>query len=132
MPPLSSLNISHNPSPVPTPATQYQQEPPASNSPFVNDQGIANAPSVISSPQNGQAPISQPALVPQQANVQSWASDNMQQPRPMQPQANAMGGMWNPDIGIRFGGGSPISSPPAQNQPQGGGTWNPGSGIKFG
>lgn len=112
MPPLSNVNISHNPSPVQTPAAQYQ---PPSNSPYVHDQ----APPMP--PQN--------VPIPQQANMQSWAGDTVQQPRPMQPAANAMGGMWNPELGIRFGN----AAPPKPNQAQGGGgTWNPGSGIKFG
>ncbi|PHH73548.1 hypothetical protein CDD82_5390 [Ophiocordyceps australis] len=54
------------------------------------------------------------------AAVQSWADEELQQP---QPQA---GGVWQPGMGIKFGGGS------GDGQEQKTGTWTPSTGIKFG
>lgn len=64
---------------------------------------------------------------PAEAAIQSWAGsgEGVQQPQPMQPPANPS--MWNPSMGISFGG------PPSSGQGQDGpGTWKPGSGIRFG
>jgi hypothetical protein len=53
----------------------------------------------------------------------------------MAPQANPMATMWNPALGIKFGGSS---GPPAsgndggQQGSSGSTTWNASSGIKFG
>lgn len=71
----------------------------------------------------------QAVQIPAEANIQSWAGETMQQPRPVQPQQNPVGGMWNPDIGIKFGGPPGPSSGGQGRTP---GTWNPNSGIKFG
>jgi programmed cell death 6-interacting protein len=75
---------------------------------------------------------------PAEASIQSWAGggESVQQPQPMPPPANPMGGVWEPSMGIRFGGpggGPPGGAGAGQAQQQGpAGTWKPGSGIKFG
>jgi programmed cell death 6-interacting protein len=48
----------------------------------------------------------------------------------MQPNQLPAGGMWNPEMGIKFGG-----PPSGQPTPQGGpkaGQWDPNSGVRFG
>ncbi|KAF4981377.1 hypothetical protein FZEAL_2807 [Fusarium zealandicum] len=105
MPPLSSLNISHKATPAQSPAPPHQ-EPTHSYAP----------------PQQPPQSVQSPA----EASIQSWAGETMQQPRPVQPQQAPMGGMWNPGMGIKFGGASGGSGQPPS------GTWNPNAGIKFG
>lgn len=115
MPPLSSLNISHNATPVQSPAPSHhdsyfhpQHQPPSQHQP----------------PPQRQIPQHQPVHSPAEASIQSWAGETVQQPKPVQPPPP--GSMWNPSMGIKFGG-------PASGSGQGQqGTWNPGSGIKFG
>lgn len=48
---------------------------------------------------------------------------------PMQPHA-PVAGMWNPEMGIKFGGVSPAAMSPG-HQAQGG-PWDPNSGLRFG
>ena len=69
---------------------------------------------------------------PAEASIQSWAGggDAVQQPQPMQPPANPMGGVWDPSMGIKFSGGG--GAAPGASGGQASGTWNPTSGIKFG
>lgn len=123
MPTLSNLNISRNHTPVHNapPQGMYQQQaqpPPAQQGYYGSAQ--------------------QPGGPVEAAAIQSWAGagDNVQQPQPMPPVANPMGGMWTPGAGIKFGGGQPqtggSSGTEGQGQGQNQGTWNPNSGIKFG
>ncbi|KAJ3488961.1 hypothetical protein NLG97_g6089 [Lecanicillium saksenae] len=118
MPTLSNLNISRNHTPVHNgpPQGMYQQHPQQSYYGGMQQQ------------QGG--PV-------EAAAIQSWAGagGNVQQPQPMPPVANPMGGMWTPNSGIKFGGGpsQPGSSNTGDGQQQPGqGTWNPNAGIKFG
>lgn len=53
---------------------------------------------------------------------------------PPQPAAPVVG-TWNPEMGIRFGGGpapAPSGAERAGQQPQGGGVWDPSAGVRFG
>ncbi|KAK7420562.1 pH-response regulator protein palA/rim20 [Neonectria magnoliae] len=107
MPPLSSLNISHQPTVTQSPA-------PRDPIPYASH------------------PMPQPqqrVQSPAEASIQSWAGETMQQPRPVQPPQNPMGQMWNPEMGIKFGG---PPGPGSAAQARAPGTWNPNSGIKFG
>ncbi|KAH8714548.1 BRO1-like domain-containing protein [Ilyonectria robusta] len=106
MPPLANLSLSHKATPAQSPAPQERS-------------GYANQP----------MPQPQQAVHSPEASIQSWADETMQQPRPVQPQQNPVGGMWNPDIGIKFGG---PPGPSSGGQGRAPGTWNPNSGIKFG
>ncbi|KAH7120210.1 BRO1-like domain-containing protein [Dactylonectria estremocensis] len=103
MPPLASLNISHQPAQAQSPATQEQN--PYANPMHHSQQSVQNP----------------------EASIQSWAGETMQQPRPVQPQQNPVGAMWNPEMGIKFG----VPPGPGSGK-QTPGTWNPNSGIKFG
>lgn len=108
MPPLSNLSISHQATPVQSPVPQQEQY----------------APSPVPMPVPMQVPVQVPLSQNPAASIQSWAGETVQQPRPVQPQAQGppMGGMWNPNMGIKFGTGQAPKP----------GTWNPSSGIKFG
>jgi programmed cell death 6-interacting protein len=105
MPSLGNLNLSHN----------QPQTPPVAN--YAGQQSHAG--------------MQRPAVhSPAEASIQSWAvGDAVQQPQPMQPPANPMGGVWDPSVGIKFGGGGPTTGGSGGQAP---GTWKPGSGIKFG
>lgn len=119
MPTLSNLNVSRNHTPVHNAHPQgiYQQQPHQQQSHYggMSHQG---------------GPV-------EAAAIQSWAGagGNVQQPQPMPPVANPMGGMWKPGAGIQFGGGGPPQTGGGrggEGQQPGKGTWNPNSGIKFG
>ena len=92
---------------------------------------------------------------PAEAHIQTWAPANETvAPQPQPPRANALQNMWNPELGIKFGGDGGPASPapggmsqhqqqqqqqmPPQHQQQqhppapASGTWNPSSGIRFG
>ncbi|RDA94578.1 hypothetical protein CP533_2428 [Ophiocordyceps camponoti-saundersi (nom. inval.)] len=136
MPPLSSLSISRD---VTTPLHSPQ---PASMAYETNQQQQQSyyAPEPLT-PQH--APLPQrPSQSAAEATIQSWAAQSM--PMPMPPQQPNAGprGVWNPGMGIKFGGGGPLD---AQGQGQGqqqqqqqpqppprGGTWDPNAGIRFG
>lgn len=80
----------------------------------------------ISRTQTPQHAHQQGFAAPQQAAppvsaIQSWASEDVQQPQPTNPM-----GVWNPNMGIKFGNSQ------NGNQSGGSGTWNPSGGIKFG
>lgn len=131
MPPLSTLNLSHNHAPLQSPpAAQFQ---PSQASYFSREPVTQQHPS---SPQRHPVHVPrQPISNPVEASIQSWAGERVQQPQPMAPQANPMTTMWNPAMGIKFGGsGPPVpgNDDRTQQGERGSGTWNPNSGIKFG
>ncbi|EFQ34852.1 BRO1-like domain-containing protein [Colletotrichum graminicola M1.001] len=139
MPPLGSLSIGRSPVHSPT-GSNYD---PRSQSYF----NASVVPGTAPQQQQQQQQQGSARHSPAEAHIQSWAGSTVepQHPRP----GASMAGMWQPDMGIKFGGqpggasvpapASANGQPPAQNmanqpsqqQPQGG-TWNPGSGIKFG
>lgn len=130
MPPLSSLNLSRNHTPAHSPAaTAYQ---PGQHSYFAAELPAQPA-GGLPSPQRQQPAARHAVQSPAEATIQSWAGgEAVQQPQPVGPPANPMGGIWNPAMGIKFGGGGG-PGPDGQGQGQGqGGTWNPNGGIKFG
>lgn len=120
MPPLSNLNISHNPQP---PSMAYETSP----------QGFY-APEPLT-PQHAPSP-QRPSHSAAEATIQSWAVGGMQ-PQPQQPApSSGSRGTWNAAVGIKFGGGGPE---PTEGQGQGqgqgqsrGAMWDPNSGIRFG
>ncbi|KAK7921290.1 BRO1-like domain-containing protein [Apiospora marii] len=81
-----------------------------------------------------QQPSRQSVHSPAEARIQSWAPPaETVAPQPQQPRANPMQAMWNPEMGIKFGGGPAPSGAPAQGAPKGGQTtWDPTAGIRFG
>ncbi|ORY55127.1 BRO1-like domain-containing protein [Pseudomassariella vexata] len=85
--------------------------------------------------QQQQAPRQQ-VHSPAEAHIQSWVpAGETVAPQPQQPRANPMQAMWNPEIGIKFAGGSGGRGTPAANQgpsKPAPGTWDPNSGIRFG
>ncbi|KAH7320629.1 BRO1-like domain-containing protein [Stachybotrys elegans] len=122
MPPLSNLNISN----APQQYQQYQTPPQNHAMPHQTYQQQQQPPPL----QQQQQPPRQSVQSPE-ASIQSWATggETMQQPQPVAPPANPMGGVWNPGMKIRFGG-TPNSAQGADGNKSG--TWNPNSGIKFG
>lgn len=120
MPPLSSLSIGQPQ--AHTPQAIYQSP----TSPV--QQFYANA---------GPAPMA-PMSPPAEARIQSWAREDDAQP-PEQPQPRSvqpLQGMWQPDMGIKFGPSS-NSSGSGQGSATGGsgpvgGQWDPSAGIRFG
>lgn len=125
MPPLSSLNISHKPTPVQSPMPPHQE--PAHYAPPPHQEPAHSYAPPEPARSYASPPPPQPVQSPAEASIQSWAGETMQQPRPVQPQQAPMGAMWNPGMGIKFGG-----SAGGSGQPPAPGTWNPNSGIKFG
>jgi programmed cell death 6-interacting protein len=114
MPSLGNLNLSHK-------HAQAQGHP------------VANYGSPM--PQQGHPGMPRPAVhSPAAASIQSWAGggEAVQQPQPVQPPANPMGGVWDPSMGIKFASGGSASGAAGGGQSSGSGTWNPASGIKFG
>lgn len=51
---------------------------------------------------------------------------------PMQPGQLPQGGMWSPDVGIKFGGPPSAQQPPPIRQKIHGGQWDPTAGVRFG
>lgn len=51
---------------------------------------------------------------------------------PMQPAQVLQGGMWSPEMGIKFGGPAPTQQPPQAPQNIHGGQWDPRAGVRFG
>ncbi|TIC97966.1 pH-response regulator protein palA/prr-1 [Colletotrichum higginsianum] len=138
MPPLSSLNINRSPVHSPTGSSYDPRSQSYFSASVVPSTTQQQQQQQQSQPQ--QPPTRHEVHSPVEAHIQSWAGSTVepQHPRP----AAAMAGMWQPDMGIKFGGqpGASASAPapapaPAsasgQSPPQGG-TWNPASGIKFG
>ncbi len=108
LPPLSNLTISPQPQQPRTYNTRssvHGPPPPSQHLPQAYQ------------PQNE----SIPAPVPQRASIAPMMGP------PIMPQ------MWNPELGIKFGG-PPAQADQNQNQNQGGqrGTWDPNRGLKFG
>lgn len=129
MPPLSNLNIAHHGAPMQSPpASAYQ---PAQHSHYPSPMSPQHMPPQ-QAPRHGM-----PNPTAAASAIQSWG-EPVQQPQPMQPPANPMGGMWSQGMGIKFGGSGPPPPPPSgagqgqQGQQDASGTWNPNSGIKFG
>ncbi|KAM0744259.1 hypothetical protein ACQRIT_001573 [Beauveria bassiana] len=126
MPTLSNLNISRNHTPVHNapPQSMYQQQEAQS---MYQQQPQHQAYSSGMPQQGGPG---------EAAAIQSWAGagGNVQQPQPMPPVANPMGGMWAPGAGIKFGAGQSQAGGGGggEGQQPAPGTWNPNSGIKFG
>ncbi|EEU44046.1 uncharacterized protein NECHADRAFT_98498 [Fusarium vanettenii 77-13-4] len=125
MPPLSSLNISHKSTPIQSPMPPHQE--PAHYAPPPHREPVHSYAPPEPARSYASPPPPQPVQSPAEASIQSWAGETMQQPRPVQPQQAPMGAMWNPGMGIKFGGPTGGSG-----QPPAPGTWNPNSGIKFG
>ncbi|KND94256.1 pH-response regulator protein palA/prr-1, partial [Tolypocladium ophioglossoides CBS 100239] len=95
MPPLSSLDLSRNPTPAHSPAatTTYQ---PSQHSYFAAELPAQPA-GEVSSPQRQQPVARHGVQSPAEATIQSWAGgEAVQQPQPMGPPANPMGRIWNP------------------------------------
>ncbi|TWU73918.1 pH-response regulator protein palA/rim20 [Metarhizium rileyi] len=130
MPPLSTLSLSHSHTPLQSSAAaQYQ---PSQPSYFVPEPAARQHPS---SPQRQHGHVARQSMSnPVEASIQSWAGDTVQQPQPVAPQINPMTTMWNPAMGIKFGGGGPPAPGNDHGQQGGSGstTWNPSAGIKFG
>ncbi|KAG6301965.1 hypothetical protein E4U09_004141 [Claviceps aff. purpurea] len=135
MPPLANLNLSRESPAQQSPvATSYQQP---QSSCFVPE-SVAPQDSHDNSvlPQRRPGSTAPPSLVhPPETPIRPWAGNNLQQPQPQGPSASPMATMWNPGMGIRFGGHS-LGAPQARDdhgqQAKKSGTWNPDSGIKFG
>ena len=79
-----------------------------------------------------------PSAAPLTAPTPPRVSPVVQQQQPQQPQIS----VWNPEIGIKFGGGAPPQQPPvnvkngannnsAAQRPVKGGQWDAGQGVKF-
>ncbi|KAK2601857.1 pH-response regulator protein palA/rim20 [Conoideocrella luteorostrata] len=150
MPPLSTLNLSRNHTPLQSPAAMpYQQSQSSYFAPEpMATQQHPNPHARVHAHPHAQpiSPQQQPIATARQsisshaeASIQSWAAgDTVQQPQPLAPQANPMSSMWNPAMGIKFnsggggGGGPPPTTGRSSQQGSGSGTWNPSSGIKFG
>ncbi|KAG5929176.1 serine/threonine protein kinase prr1 [Claviceps africana] len=115
MPPLAALNLSRNEAPP-------QHGSIAGSHPPMPASCVAEEPAA-------RPPLANPA----EAAIQSWAGNNVQQPQPQPPCASSMATMWNPAMGIKFGGsgGSAQARDDAAQQGKTPGTWNPSSGIKF-
>lgn len=133
MPTLSTLSLSRNqPSPPQSPTTKAPCQQ-AQASYFAADPVPARLSRAPSPPQQQALQASRQFITsPAEASIQSWAGDGVEQPQPVAPQRTPMpmAAMWNPAMGIKFGGGGP---PPGQSKQDGGSTtWHPGSGIKFG
>lgn len=112
MPPLQGLALDHAP-----------VAPPAASAP-------APAPVLTQANYYNQAQDQTPRQAvqsPVEARIQSWAPPaETVAPQPQPPRANPMQAMWNPEMGIKFGG-----APAPSNAPKGG-TWDPNNGIRFG
>ncbi|KAG6009427.1 serine/threonine protein kinase prr1 [Claviceps maximensis] len=136
MPRLAALNLSPNDTlpqqhfaPAPPQQKQMQESCPASE-PVMSQHSYHDP----ASPQQPSVSTEQPSLAnPAEAATQSWVGNNVQQPRPQVPCASPMTTMWNPAMGIKFGGsaGAPTSRDDHEQQGKSSGTWNPSSGIKF-
>ncbi|KAG6025463.1 serine/threonine protein kinase prr1 [Claviceps citrina] len=140
MPPLSSLNLSGDRSPL-------QQSPVADSDRQHTRQASCLTSEPVTAGDTHHDPVSSPRRSvstarpllgsPAEASIQSWAGTsggNVQQPQPQVPKANPMTTMWNPAMGIKFGssGGSvPSAGDSHGQQGKASGTWNPNSGIKF-
>ncbi|EFY96207.2 pH-response regulator protein palA/RIM20 [Metarhizium robertsii ARSEF 23] len=132
MPPLSTLNLSRDHAPLQgASTTQYQAAQPA----YFAPEPVAQHHQTSPQRQNDHA-AGQSTPNPVEASIQSWAGEAVRQPQPVAPQTtNPMTTMWNPAMGIKFGGGGPPAPRTDGGQQPGGGsatTWNPASGIKFG
>ncbi|KAG8409145.1 pH-response regulator protein palA/rim20 [Metarhizium acridum] len=132
MPPLSTLSLSRDHAPLQGAApTQYQTPQPA----YFAPEPVAQQHQTSPQRQNDHA-ARQSAPNPVEASIQSWAGDTVRQPQPMAPQTtNPMTTMWNPAMGIKFGGSGPPAPRTDGGQQGGSGSakvWNPASGIKFG
>lgn len=116
MPPLQGLTLDHPP--VAPPAAPAPAPAPAS----------APVPTQTSYYNQAQDQTPRQAVQsPAEARIQSWAPPaETVAPQPQPPRANPMQAMWNPEMGIKFGGGPAPSGGPK------GGTWDPNSGIRFG
>ncbi|KAG6059945.1 hypothetical protein E4U32_003745 [Claviceps aff. humidiphila group G2b] len=135
MPPLANLNLSRESPPQQSPvATSYQQPHPSCFVPESVAPQNSHDNSVL--PQRRPGSTAPPSLVhPSETPVRPWAGNNLQQPQPQGPSASPMATMWNPGMGIRFGGhglGAPQARDDHGQQAKKSGTWNPDSGIKFG
>ena len=51
---------------------------------------------------------------------------------PMQPAQTPQGGMWTPEMGIKFSGGPQEQQTPLPGQKPVAGQWDPSAGIRFG
>lgn len=92
------------------------------------------------------APVTAPlaAPMPQRANVQPPPSVTAGEPSGGVPTSSTTPGMWNPEMGIKFGGGDGGGGAPTQQQPNGSlqngaypqargrpGQWDMGQGLRF-
>ncbi|KAG5982369.1 serine/threonine protein kinase prr1 [Claviceps digitariae] len=147
MPPLAALDLSRNddlddllqddPAPAPHQQQKHAQAscPPP---PFPPPEPVAPQHShddlVSHQRQRRSVSTAQPSPAkPAEAAVQSWGTNSVQQPPRQAPSASSMATVWNPAMGIKFGG-SGGALPTGDNdgqQSKPSGTWNPNSGIKF-
>ncbi|KAK8087159.1 BRO1-like domain-containing protein [Apiospora phragmitis] len=109
MPPLHGLSLDHqqqaaaqNYAPVQSQQASPQQQSQAQA--FFNQQQQQQQLQQQQAQQ--QQPSRQSVHSPAEARIQSWAPPTETvAPQPQQPRANPMQAMWNPEIGIKFGGG---------------------------
>ncbi|KAG5953117.1 serine/threonine protein kinase prr1 [Claviceps sorghi] len=125
MPPLAALNLSRNDISSQRGAIAPPLQP-------MQASGLAQEPVAPQHPHHDAVSPQQHSMTTEAA-VQSWAANDVQQPQPQLPRATSMATMWNPAMGIKFGGsgGSPQVQDDHAQQAKTSGTWNPSSGIKF-
>ncbi|KAK8107922.1 pH-response regulator protein palA/prr-1 [Apiospora kogelbergensis] len=121
MPPLHGLSLDH----------QQQHQAAQNYAPVQIQQQQQQA---QQSQQQQPPPQRQSVHSPAEARIQSWAPPaETVAPQPQPPRANPMQAMWNPEMGIKFGGGPAPSGAPGQGAPKSGqNTWDPKAGIRFG
>ncbi|KAK8094687.1 BRO1-like domain-containing protein [Apiospora hydei] len=136
MPPLHGLSLDHqqqaaqNYTPVQSQQASPQQQSQAQSFLHQQQQQLQQQ----QAQQQQQQPSRQSVHSPVEARIQSWAPPaETVAPQPQQPRANPMQAMWNPEMGIKFGGGPAPSGAAGQGTPKGGqNTWDPKGGIRFG
>ncbi|KAF3012026.1 pH-response regulator protein palA/rim20 [Neopestalotiopsis sp. 37M] len=125
MPPLQNLNLNQN-------QNQEQANQQSYNAAQNQSPQQHTSPAYFSPPRQPQQPARQSVHSPAEARIQSWApAAETVAPQPQQPRANPMQSMWDPSMGIKFGG-SPAGNASAGNKPPQTGPWDPKSGIRFG